>query len=423
MEAPRTRPWLYLAIRFFTLAIRFVFVALFFRYSEAVYGEYGLLATTVALGVYVLGLEFYVYAQRELLKGSRSPGRIFGHQLIFYAGAYALLLPFFYLLFKWGFLDVRYLTWFYLLLVAEHLSYEVHRLLFVLEKPLAANINLFFRNGFWMIPLIWKLWRGMPVDMEEILRWWVAGDLLSLVPLAAARGRLGRGGGGLRPDWRWIVRGIRVGLPYFAAVLSFKAVEFSDRYFIDYFYGKEMTGIYTFFGNLAILVNTVVTTTVVSLRYPSLVRAVLDGDAGKICAEISRFVRSLTRWTLWTAAALLPLLPLILRMLGKAVHLQYYHVFVLLVAANVVFNLSLIYHFLLYALHKDRVLTLAAVSGMVLNVAANLWMIPRYGLTGAALTTLAAMGWMAVLKYLAVRPYLRKWKRQIPAGCAKGFLT
>jgi len=406
MHVKDLRPYYLLLLRLVTLGLRFLFVALFFRYSEALYGEYGLVATTVMAGVYLLGFEFYTFAQRELLRTGISAGRIFAHQLIFYGFAYLILLPLFSFFFHAGFLSETYLRHFYVLLVVEHLSFEIHRMLFVLRHPLAANINLFFRNGFWMLPVIWRLWQGSGVDISYILKWWIAGDVLSWLPLAAARRELtGRWGGG-RPDLKWIAKGIRTGFPSFLAVLSFKIIEFSDRYLLDYFYDKAMVGIYTFFGNLSVLVHTVVATTVISLRYPSLVETVLSGDRASLLLALGQFKRLAVRWSISAVTVLWVALPILLIALGKENRLNYYHVFILLTASQLCFNLSLVYHYILYGMQKDRLLLRIAFTAMVLNVGLNMIFIPRWGMTGAALTTWAAMVWIWAWKRYAVRKAL-----------------
>jgi len=401
--------WQYLALRFLTLAVRFAFVALFFRYSEALYGEYGLVATTVALGIYVMGMEFYTYSHREFLQASGRTSHIFLQQLTFMLLAYALILPLFYGFFKAGFLDDSYLVWFYILIVLEHVSVELHRILFTLRKPLTANINLFFRNGFWMLPLLWYFYKGKHVDLPLILKFWIAGDILSvLIALAALPGLHWKRLKQFRPDPAWIKTGFFTGIPFFFAVLSLKIIEFSDRYFIDYFFDKETVGIYTFFGNLAILIPTVVVTAVISVRYPELMESILREDYQKFAELFKEFRRQIVIWTWITAAGLLITLPVFLKILGKEARMHYYGAFVLLTLAYALFTLSMIPHYILYGFKKDKVLLYSAVTAMAVNVGLNFICIPRFGIWGAAFTTLAAMAVLWGWKTASARKLLRQ---------------
>ncbi len=409
MNRSNSKPLLYLFIRFLTLGLRFLFIALFFRYSEALYGEFSLVATTVMLGVYVLGLDFYTYAGRELLKPGKTASHIFLHQLLFYGFIYLITLPLFYLVFKFDFLDKSYLLLFYLLLIGEHLSFEIHRLLFLLKKPLAANINLFFRNGFWVIPLVFMFYAGYRIHIKTVLLFWVIGDILSLLPAGFLFGKKGiQSILHFRPDTRWIKKGILISIPFFLATLSFKVIEFSDRYFIDYFFDKKQVGIYSFFGNLSYLVNTVVYTAVISIQFPELVEDILSGNKEAFKEKFVIFRKKIIYWTLLSAAGVLLVMPIVLNILGKREHLQQYHVFVLLVLANVILNLSMIYHFVLYGFKKDKVLFLAAFTAMWINVGLNFIFIPAYGLTGAALTTLIAMLVIWLIKFISARKILKE---------------
>ena len=405
-------PFLYLFLRFFTLGIRFLFIAYFFRYSESLYGEYGLIATTVALGVYWLGLEFYTYSHREYLQKTSGISHLFLHQLTFNLLAYIILLPVFYLFFAAGFLRKSYLLLFYILLVTEHLSLELQRLLFTLKKPLAANINLLLRNGLWMLPLVFYFYRGRPVNINEILKYWIAGDLAALltgmfVLWPSVKNRFAS----FRPDLEWIKKGFYTGLPYFFGVMSLKIIEFSDRYFIDYYYDKATVGIYTFFGNFSILISTVVFTAVFSLRYPDLVGLLARKNIPEFTSYFQKLQREVMYWTLLTASVLLISMPVVLKILHKQQHLHYYPAFVLLVTAYVFFNLSFLYHYILYGLKKDKWLLYAAIMAMLLNVGLNFFFVPAMGITGAAITTLIAMAFLWGAKFMMARKIMKKYVR------------
>ncbi len=392
--------WGLLLLRLFTLGLRFVFVALFFRYSEALYGEFGLVATTVMLGVYLLGLDFYVYANREMLRGDRKKSHIFFNQILLHLVLYIFLLPVFYVFFQTGFLNKKYLIWFYLVLVAEHLSFEINRLLFVLKKPWAANLNLFFRNGFWTVPLIIFFWKGKDFDLNKVLIWWLAGDILSFLPvLTVVKPKVGETFSTFRPDLKWVKKGLYVSVPFFFATLSFKAIEFSDRYFLDYFYDKTVVGIYTFFSNMSLLVNTVVYTAVISLMFPGIVENLLSDDLKGFSEKFKTFKKKTILWTLSASVLILIFLPFVLAVLNKKEHLHYYHVFVTLVLANILFNLSFVYHFVLYGKKKDAILVVSAFLGMLLNVLMNFILIPLAGMFGAAIGTLFSFGVIYMIKY------------------------
>ncbi len=405
--------WLYLALRFVTLAIRFLFIALFFRYSEAEYGAYALVATAVTLGVYVLGLDFYNYANRELLKADGKISHVFFHQFLFYLPVYALFLPFFYLFFYFGFLDGRYLFWFYAVLIAEHLSFELHRILFVLKRPLAANVNLFFRNGAWMLLAMAHLWWKGGIDLRSLLIYWLIGDVLSF----AAAGKAWQSVFQSRQtffssvDWSWIGKGLRVSFPFFLATVSYKIIEFSDRYMIDWYWDKKQVGVYAFFSGMSVLVNTIVYTAVISLLFPTLLELLMRGDE-RFLPDFKRFRKKIIVWTLGSAVLVLAGMPVVLIILGKDEHLHAYSVFVVLTLANVFLNFSLIWHYVLYGFHVDRKIFIITFLAAVINVGLNVVLIPAYGIMGAALSTLVAFLTIWLLKRTSARNYLKRFRTQ-----------
>ncbi len=417
------RQLMLLVIRMSALGLRFIFFALFFRYSEALYGQYGLVAVSITLGTYLLGMEFYTYVQREWLRPGREMHNPFWHQLLFYALLYPLVLPLFLLLFHYGFLDWRYAGWFFAVLVAEHLATEVFRLLFLVGRPVWANVNLFLRNGLWVLPALWQMYAGGGIDITDLLRYWFAGDLLALTTVLAAKGdALHALLPARRLQGRWIWRGWRIALPFFVAAISFKLVEFADRYVIDAFMDKVSLGVYTFFANMAMLVNTVVYTAVISVLYPQVVKGLMkaedradnaaENDAssekvntGPAGTKFRHFRSEIRRWTLLAVLAALAGMPVLLYLLGKQNRLQYFDVFVVLVLANAVYNFSMAWHFVLYARHNDRLIVLSAVAAAVLNLVLNLITVPLWGLRGAAWATLLAMGLIWWLKWRRGRKF------------------
>ena len=70
---------------------------------------------------------------------------------------------------------------------------------------------------------------------------------------------------------RWILKGLRIALPFFIATLSYKIIQFADRYMVEFYLGTKQTGIYYFFSNISMLIETFVQTTVVMIYSPKLI--------------------------------------------------------------------------------------------------------------------------------------------------------
>src|SRR5690606_25728126 len=121
------------------------FLARFLAPQEV--GLYGLVAVTIAYGLYLVGFDFYTYSTRDLLKHERQVwGKYLKSQGAFLGIMYLLVLPASLLLFVFDFLPWRVAAWFVLLLVMEHISQETNRLLIVVSEQIAARLVLFLRS-------------------------------------------------------------------------------------------------------------------------------------------------------------------------------------------------------------------------------------------------------------------------------------
>ncbi len=399
----------FLVMRFLAIGLRFVFIALFFKYSESLYGEFSLIVTTITLGIYVLGLDFYMYAGREILKSYADYRLIWKKQMKFYLIVYLVLLPFFYLLFSLGFLSFNYIFLFFPLLVAEHLSFEIYRLLFTVKAPFWANLNLFFRNGFWVLfALIYYFLTG-EMDIRAVLFFWLTGDVLAILCLWPVWRKKKLRFSDEIPDWGWMVKGLKISLPFFVGTLAFKMIEWSDRYMIDYFLDKKTLGVYAFFGNISVLVNTVVYTAVVSILYPVLVENIMQKNRPGFEEVFDSMKRKIIYYSMATVILLIVVLPLLLIFLGKENYLEQLDVFYWLTGAQVLLVFSYLYHFVLYGFQMDKILVWSAIWAALINMILNLIWIPVWGMKGAALSTFVSVAILMILKYYKARKLLKEF--------------
>ena len=130
--------FLNLSLRGSTLASKFLLVFFLARYAEpAEVGLYGLIAVTVSYGLYFLGFDFYMYTTRELLGNSPAVwGCFLKSQVGLSAILYCIFLPASVVLFVIGLLPWWVLPWFLALLVLEHVTQELNRLLVAVSRQL-----------------------------------------------------------------------------------------------------------------------------------------------------------------------------------------------------------------------------------------------------------------------------------------------
>ena len=289
-------------------------------------GVWGIFTTSIALSLYVVGLDFYTYSSRRILdfkEEDRSP--MLRDQLVFYFISYLVLFPILGLLFVFNVIDIKFAIFFYAILIFEHLAQEAYRTFVVFSKPIIANIILFLRTGSWAY-LILILWTA-GVDELKSLRWlylfWMCGGIaalaVSLYFLAKFKFKSVKH---IPIDWKWIKQGIKVSLLFFIGTVGYKIIEFADRYFIDYYHTKEEVGVYTFYANMCNIVETFVHTAVIIIFSPRLIETFHKSnyDYRKTLAQ---FAKQVVIYTIIIGVALAILIIPLLKSLENDEYIRY----------------------------------------------------------------------------------------------------
>lgn len=138
-----------LGLRGTTLVSKFLLIFMLARFLEpAELGLYGLLTVTISYALYFLGFDFYIFTTREILKAEpENRGQLLKSQIALSLILYAVFLPLSVGLFVVGLLPWWLLPWFLALLVLEHITQELNRLLVALQRQLVASWVLFSEQG------------------------------------------------------------------------------------------------------------------------------------------------------------------------------------------------------------------------------------------------------------------------------------
>jgi O-antigen/teichoic acid export membrane protein len=204
-------------------------------------------------------------------------------------------------------------------------------------------------------------------------------------------------------DWSWIRRGVKIGLPFLGATLALRGVFSVDRYALQAFWGTEAVGVYTLYVSVRNAIQSMLDMGVLALLRPRIISAY---QGGRI-EEYRGLMRSLTVAVagittvlcLLAAAGMLPLLSFV----RNAVYGEHLIAYWIVLAVTLVAALGDVPHVALYAMEKDRAIVTSTILGFVVAIALNLLLVPRLGLTGAALATLIATAVIAVAKTYFLR--------------------
>jgi O-antigen/teichoic acid export membrane protein len=382
-----------------TMISKFLLLLVMARYLPASdVGIYGLFAGTVAIAVYVLGLDFYVYNTREILAHDGVDRVVLiRDQLIFHGIAYAVVLPLLLGVFVGRFIPWQYIGWFYGVLVFEHLSQESYRILIILSRPIAANIVLSLRTGAWIWPIVAGL---LLVDRTRGIGWilggWLIGAAVSVVLAAGYLSRLP-----WAAAWRALVgwRAMRAAVvgavPFFVGTLALRGVEYTDRYFVEHYAGSSLVGVYTFYWSIASVVQTLVLTGVIEILYPRIVEAYQNGEMARYRALMRRMALGSATAIVFGGSVVVSAIIPVLHIVRRPLYAANIGVLWLLLASAVVSIAAWIPRYALYVRRRDLLLLLANVVGLVTSLSANAWLVPRFGVYGAGIASIlsnAAIG-------------------------------
>jgi O-antigen/teichoic acid export membrane protein len=197
-----------------------------------------------------------------------------------------------------------------------------------------------------------------------------------------------------RPSWSWVSlrAGLLLSIPFAAVMLSGWVLGLSDRVFIERFLGLASLGTYQVAYALAI-VPILLTDALQTAWLPHFYRL----DARTKRALPHRLTTRVTVAVAAVAAGVVLLTPAIGAFLAPPDFDLPVTVVALVVSTTFVRASYLIAFAVLSDAKESRSIARASSLGAAVNVALNLWLIPVWGLTGAALTTLVAYGVMSLV--------------------------
>lgn len=348
-----------LSLRAATLFSKFALIFVLAKFLEPRdVALYGLMAATIGYVLMAVGFDFYTYSTREMLVRQRSEwSAMLRDQGAFFGLIYAAVLPLALLIFTFGFLPWSMLGWFLALLVLEHLCQELNRVLVAMSEPLWASVVLFIRSGAWAVAIALILWlQPAARELSNVLLAWSLGAALACVLGLSRLLRLDRSALARPVDWAWIRRGLRVAVPLLVGTLALRGIYTFDRYWMESIGGVEALAAYVLFAGIANAIMNFLDAGVFAFKYPALVRAAGQGDGGayeKAMREL--VVQTCTMTGLLAAAAIICAFPLI-AWLDKAAYADHFDLIYPTVLATVIFSISMIPHYGLYARRKDLVI-------------------------------------------------------------------
>ena len=354
-------------------------------------GIYGLVLASVVVLTYVIGFEYHTYSTRRVIQQVDERPTILKTQLAFHVCTYFVAAPFVGLLFWTEIIPVALAPAFVAVLIGTHASQEVSRLLIGLERVSAAYRTTFLSHGLWVFVVMGlAIWVPESRSLTTVLWSWAAFSFGGAVAgLREVRSLVGPSEDA-SVDWTAMRDGARLAFPLFVAAFCLRTIDYADRYFLDFWFGQDVVGVYSFVSSMARPLPELIAVSVAAVLFPRLVSTFRTNDRGSFLALRRVMFRRALLFSAGLSVLLLIAGLLVVQVDGYEEIRSGLVAFSILLLTGIVMNASLMAHYTLYSVGRDRTLVLAAVLGALSNLAMNFVLVPQFGLNGAAVATLFA---------------------------------
>ncbi len=357
-----------IGLRIATLLTRFLFIFVLAKHFDpASVGYYGIFTATVGYAVFFVGLDFYTYVSREIIKASNEHrGQLLKGQLALCGLMYLVILPPTLSLLAQSGWPHFLLWWFAPILFLDHFNQEMSRLLIVLSEQLTASVILFIRQGSWAVVVISLLYAGStPCDLNTVMALWAAAGIVAAGVGVLKLRQLKTAGWGLPIDWRWVAKGIPVSGALLAGTLPLRGIQTFDRYWLEAMGGIEMVGAYVFLFGIAATLLTFLDAGVFAFAYPNLISLHHQSRHSEAQQQVrDLLLRTIVLSALFGVASWLAL-PYLLNWIGNPLYQQIASWYPALALAMAMNALSMVPHFALYSRGIDKPLVYSHIAALI----------------------------------------------------------
>jgi O-antigen/teichoic acid export membrane protein len=215
----------------------------------------------------------------------------------------------------------------------------------------------------------------------------------------------------------------RFGMPLVPSALALWAINFVDREFIIWFKGQSEVGVYS----VAVRIASIITFVMIAFRtaWPAFAYSIEDDREAK--RAYSFVLTYLLAFAFWASLALGALAPWWVRLLtSRASYFRAHEAVGLLAFAGAIYAGYTVLAIGSGRARRTQLNWVVTGIGAAANVGLNFWLIPAYGMVGAAISTLAAYVVLFVgmtLYAQSVYPVPYQWRRVVIAAAAGVALT
>lgn len=350
-----------------TLGARFLFVFLLAKYLDpAAVGYYGLFTATVGYALYFVGLDFYTYVTREIIKTPNDQrGSLLKGQAALSGGVYLVFLPIAFVFLHQAGWPRNLVWWFFPILLLEHFNQEMSRLFVALSEQITASLILFVRQGSWAIAIVaFMAWDANFRHLNAVMALWACSGVAAAAMSIWKIRRMRMGGWQMHIDWLWIKKGIGISTVFLMATLALRGVQTIDRYWLEALGGIEIVGAYVLFLSVAGSMMVFLDAGVFAYAYPALISLSQNQQYEVARAKVWQiFLQTLALSAAFGVVSWL-LLPYLLTWINKPAYTSALGMYPWLLMATIMNAISMAPHYALYARGFDRTIIFSHLAAL-----------------------------------------------------------
>lgn len=327
----------------------FFFLAKYMSPSEL--GTYSIFVSFVIFSVYIVGLDFYTYSTRELVVLDKSYwGNAIKSQMFLLGFTYLLGLPFL-LYFSTFFISKEWLIFLCFLIVLEHLNQEIMRLLIADDKAFLANNLFFVRNGLWCYLVIFLMaFSFIERTLENVfIAWMCTGIVVLGIGAYNVFKTIEFKNSQILYDW--IKKGIKTSFIFLLTTMLARVVMTLDKLWLQYLEGVDKVAVYALFFSITSVLLAILEASCFSFLYPKMIKN--RENKTLFLSSVYKMLYGSIMIIISLSIFLVVLLPYFLNWVGKSLYIEYENIFYVLLIAHIVYGLSMVLHYVLYAFRED----------------------------------------------------------------------
>ena len=304
-----------------------------------------------------------------------------------------------------------------ILLWLETVALDIYMPMIGLELALFANVLVFVRSALW-IPIVVAIGFAVPAlkTLDMIFIGWILSHLLAIAMLFVYLRRWPMKAG-LREEKKLSVlvnRARRAWYIYFSD-LGIVGLGYADRFILNALLGLVATGIYSFYFSITNALQTLISTAVVQLALPRMVRAFRGGNPAEWQAELRRqMIKTLTFAAVFSVGIFLAT-ELIFYFAPPGRFPVFRVLLAIMLLAATIRSGSDLLNVSITSMGRDRMYAVNNVAGVIVAIAFGTGFMYFFGLIGAGLSAAATASTLFIVRLVYLRHVLRKMKQPDPA--------